>query len=243
MKPPRPVRAAPVRRAARARRVPLILLSLCALTLPLPGCSTTREAYYNAWERFGGYAKRERLVDNVKEARTEQVEAKEQFADALQQFKSVAVNFDGGDLEKVYNKLNGEYQDAEKQAGQVRDKITGVKRVATALFDEWKGEIAEIKDDPALQRQSRELLDQTRANYDQMIRRMDAASASMDPVLAKFKSRVLYLKHSLNAQAIASLRGIEVELGDDIDALVRQMEASIAEADQFISQMDAGKGS
>ena len=224
-------------------RTVLLLLALVGLILPLPGCSSTREAYYNAWERFGGYAKRERLVDNVKEARKEQVEAKEQFADALQQFKAVAVNFDGGDLEKIYNKLNGAYQDAEKQAGQVRDKITGVKRVAAALFEEWKGEIAQIKDDPTLQDRSRDLLEQTRSNYDQMIARMDAASASMDPVLTKFKSRVLYIKHSLNAEAIASLRGIEVELGDEIDTLVRQMEASIAEADQFISQMDAGKGS
>jgi hypothetical protein len=202
------------------------------------GCSTTRKAYYNAWEKFG-YAKRERLVDNVKEARQEQVEAKQQFASALEQFKSV-VNFDGKDLEKVYDKLNDEYQDSEKQADAVRDKITGVKRVASALFTEWQGEIGEIKDDPTLQRRSRELLDQTRGNYDQMIQRMDAAAGSMDPVLTKFKSRVLFLKHSLNAEAIASLRGTEVELGNDIDELIRQMEASIAEADAFISQIESG---
>src|SRR5687768_4914141 len=96
------------------------------LLLPAAGCSTTREAYYNAWENFGGYAKRERLSDNVKEARQEQVEAKEQFADALEQFRSV-VNFQGsGDLEKLYAKLQREHQDSEKQAASVRDKITGV---------------------------------------------------------------------------------------------------------------------
>lgn len=111
-------------------------------TLVIPaGCSTTRKAYCNAWEKFGGYAKRERLVDNVKEARQEQVEAKQQFSSALEQFKSV-VNFEGGQLEKVYNKLDKEYQASDKQAGVVREKITGVKRVASALFTEWKGESA-----------------------------------------------------------------------------------------------------
>ena len=218
-------------------RIP-ILAALIGLTLLPAGCSTTREAYYNAWEK-AGYAKRERLVDNVKEARQEQVEAKQQFANALEQFRSV-VNFQGGDLEKAYNKLNDEYQASEKQADQVREKITGVKRVAAALFDEWKGEISEIQGDPSLQRQSRELLDETRDNYGEMIERMDTAAGSMDPVLAKFKNRVLYLKHNLNARAIASLRDVELELGNDIDELIRQMEASIAEADEFISQIDAG---
>ena len=218
-------------------RFPIVGLLGAMMLLPA-GCGTTRKAYYNTWEKFG-YAKRERLVDNVKEARQEQVEAKEQFASALEQFKTV-VNFQGGDVEKVYNKLNDEYEDSEKQAAEVREKITGVKRVSAALFEEWKGEIAEIEGDPALQRQSGDLLEQTRGNYDQMIQRMDAAAASMDPVLAKFKSRVLFLKHRLNANAIASLRGTEVELGEDIDALIRQMEASIAEADEFISQIDAG---
>lgn len=218
---------------------PALAATLIGLALLPAGCSTTRKAYYSAWEKFGGYAKRERLVDNVKEARREQVEAKQQFASALEQFKSV-VNFEGGELEKVYNKLDKEYQASDKQAAEVREKITGVKRVATALFDEWKGEIGEIQGDPTLQRQSRQLLEQTRDSYEQMIQRMDAAAASMDPVLTKFKNRVLFLKHNLNARAIASLRGTEVDLGKDIDELIRQMEASIAEADAFIAQIESG---
>lgn len=217
---------------------------VCCISLGLSaGCATTRKAYYNAWEKVG-YAKRERLVDNVKEARAEQVEAKKQFANALEEFKSV-VNFQGGDLEKVYNRLDKEYKRSESQAGSVRDKITGVKRVATALFTEWEGEIKEIKGDPSLQEQSRKLHDQTKSNYDEMITRMDAAAATMDPVLQKFKNRVLFLKANLNAQAIASLKGTELELGGDIDKLIREMEASIAEADQFIAGLEGsgeGKG-
>src|SRR5215218_1681906 len=99
------------------------------------GCATTRKAYYNAWEKFG-YAKRERLVDNVKAARQEQVEAKQQFASALDQFKSV-VNFNGGNLETMYNKLDKQYQRCESQAGDVKGKIASVKNVAQSLFKEW----------------------------------------------------------------------------------------------------------
>ena len=199
------------------------------------GCATTRKAYYNAWEKFG-YAKRERLVDNVKAARQEQVDAKQQFASALEQFKSV-VNFSGGDLEKLYNKLDKEYQRCETEAGQVKGKIQSVKNVAQALFTEWQDEIGQIKDDPSLQQQSRSLLDRTRNSYNDMIQRMDSAAATMDPVLTKFKNRVLFIKHNLNAQAIASLKGTELELGGDIDRLIKEMNASIAEADAFIAEV------
>ena len=216
--------------------------ALIALLMLLPtvvGCQTTRNAYYNAWEKYGGYAKRERLVDNVKAARAEQVEAKKEFTTALQQFKSV-VNFQGGNLEATYNKLNSDYQQCEAQAEEVRDKIKSVKTVADALFSEWKGDIAEMSD-PQLKTANQKLMDQTKQNYKEMIARMDAAAASMDPVLRSFKDRVLFLKGNLNAMAIASLKGKEVELGGDIDKLLKQMDASIKEADEFIAQLEPPK--
>jgi hypothetical protein len=65
---------------------------------------------------------------------------------------------------------------------------------------------------------------------------MDQAAATMDPVLKRFRTRVLFIKSNLNAQAIASLAGTEVELGGDIERLIKEMEASIAEADRFIAE-------
>jgi hypothetical protein len=116
-----------------------------------------------------------------------------------------------------------------------------VKHVAGALFDEWQGEIAQMKDDPSLQSQSKDLYAKTHQNYDQLVRRMDAAAATMDPVLTKFHNRVLFIKANLNAQAIASLQGTELELGGDINNLIKEMEASIAEADRFIAQVQSSK--
>ena len=224
-------------RLTRLALVALLPAGLCGLGGADGGCSATRSAYYNAWEKLG-YAKRDRLVDNVKAARQEEDGAKQQFASALQQFKSV-VNFQGGDLEATYNKLNDQYESCESRAGKVNSKIDAVKHVAVALFDEWKGEIGEMGSDPSLQQKSQELYDKTHRNYDEMITRMDAAAAKMPPVLAKFKDRVLFIKHNLNAQAIGSLKGTELELGGDVDGLIKEMNASIAEADNFIAQVQA----
>src|SRR5277367_4936299 len=84
------------------------VLSSLLLATAAAGCAETREVYYDAWEKIG-YAKRDRLVDNVKSARDSQQDAKQQFASALDQFKSV-VNFKGGDLEALYDKLNDSYK-------------------------------------------------------------------------------------------------------------------------------------
>lgn len=211
------------------------IISTCILAM-IAGCQTTREAYYNTWENFGGYAKRERLVDYVQKASAEQTEAKEQFTTALEQFKSV-VNFDGGDLEKMYNKLNKEYEACADQADDVRGRITSVRNVGTAMFTEWKGEINEITD-ASLRGKSQSLYDKTEVSYNELLKRMDSAAAAMNPVLTSFKDRVLFIKSNLNAQAIASLKGTEMELGKEIDGLITQMEASIAEADKFIKEIN-----
>jgi hypothetical protein len=56
-------------------------------------------------------------------------------------------------------------------------------------------------------------------------------------VLTAFRDRVLYLKHNLNAQAVASLQGQVLELDADVTKLIAEMEASIREANEFIDAM------
>src|SRR5690606_22201693 len=79
-------------------------LTAFAAALLAAGCST---AYYQALEAIG-IEKRDILVDRVEDARDAQNDAKAQFQSALDQYRSV-IGFDGGDLEEVYDRLNGSY--------------------------------------------------------------------------------------------------------------------------------------
>ena len=56
----------------------------------------------------------------------------------------------------------------------------------------------------------------------------------MPPVLARLKDQVLFLKHNLNAQAIGSLEGVSTELQGDVEDLLKELERSISEANEFI---------
>lgn len=206
-------------------RVSVVVGALGVLT----ACSSV---YYSALEKVG-LEKREILVDRVESARDAQGEAQKQFKDALERFKAL-VGYDGGDLEKRYEILSDEYDDSRKQAEAVRERIAGVKDVAGALFREWERELEEYSD-PSLKRRSRSQLDDTRARYDQLVRAMDRAAESMDPVLAMLRDQTLFLKHNLNARALASLSGTADQLQADVARLVKQMQAAIAEANRFLA--------
>jgi hypothetical protein len=205
----------------------LCVIALCSLA----GCSTV---YYNTMEKFG-IAKREIMVDRVKAARTSQKEAKQEFANALEQFRSV-VQFKGGNLEAKYNKLNAALQRSERQSQAVKDRIDAVEDVSEALFREWKAELKQYTN-AALRRSSEQKLQDTRARYQQLIAAMRAAESRMEPVLQPLREQVLYLKHNLNAQAIGALTDELALVQSQVDRLVADMEKSIAEADAFIATL------
>jgi len=209
-----------------ARHLPLI-----ALTLLLTGCASTGIAVR---EKLGT-PKREQLVDRVDETREAQESAKEQFASTLDELKSLTT-FDGGELESAYNRLKRQLDRSESRAEKVRDKITAVDRVAKALFSEWESELNEYSTD-ALRRASEQQLDETRDRYGDVITAMRRAESKMDPVLRAFNDQVLFLKHNLNARAIASLDSTLNELESEIAVLIADMEASIDEANAFIDDM------
>lgn len=203
------------------------LFLLAAVT----GCQS---AYYSAWEKLG-YHKRDILKERVVEARDEQQAAGEQFKDALTRLKEIS-GYQGGELEAKYNKLKASYDDAASRAAAVGSRIRGVEDVAGALFAEWEKEIAQIGT-PALAADSRTKLSQTRARYEQMHAALVKAEGTMAPVLRQLNDYVLYLKHNLNAQAIASLSGTSATIQTDISNLISQMNQSIAEADAFVKTL------
>ena len=203
-----------------------------AFILNLSGCST---AYYAAYEKFGVY-KRDLLKKRVIEARDDQKQAQAQFKDALTRLKEIT-KFEGGNLEKTYNQLKGEYEDCAAQAGTVHKRIREVEAVAGDLFAEWEKEDAEIST-PSLRNASRQQLTDTKRRYEELHNALVNAEEAMTPVLKQFNDYVLYLKHDLNAQAIASLKGEAASITTEISRLIEQMNRSIAQADQFVKGMN-----
>lgn len=223
--------------ANRATTV-LLTLVLAAAAIGVSGCSSAGIAMR---EKVFGQAKRDQLVARVEDARDAQDAAKKQFASALEEFIAVTnVNADPNvaALESRYKKLRSDYDRSETKAGAVKDRITSVENVANALFKEWNAELSQYQS-AQLRASSQQQLNETQSRYQQLLSAMKSAEGKMQPVLAAFKDQVLFLKHNLNARAIASLQGTATQIQNDVGGLIREMEASIAEANSFISQMQS----
>lgn len=211
------------------------LLLLGFALLALVGCQS---AYYSAMEKVGLH-KRDILIDRVEDARDSQQQAKEQFKDALERYRSV-VQVQGGELEERYEALNSEFEASENSALDVRNRIEAVEDVANALFKEWKQELGEYSN-ASLKAASAKDLERTQKDYRLLLQRMKAAEKRIDPVLDVLRDQVLFLKHNLNARAIGALQGEYRTLEGNVDQLLADMQRAIDEADVFIRQLQSNK--
>ncbi len=210
-------------------RSALIPVLVCLILIT--GCRST---YYATYEKFGVY-KRDLLKKDVLKARDAQAGAQQQFKDAMTRLKEIT-KFDGGDLEKNYIALKKDYSECASRAEAVHKRVREVETVSADLFAEWEKEIQQIGT-ASLRDASKQQLTTTRQKYGGLHSALKSAEESMDPVLKQFNDYVLYLKHNLNAQAIASLKGEATNIQTEISRLIEQMNQSIARADEFVKSM------
>ena len=206
-------------------------LLLVSIVVFLAACQS---AYYAAWEKVG-VEKRDILVDRVEDAKDSQEEAQQQFSSALEEF-STLINFDGGELQEVYEQLKDQFEASEESADLVTSRIDKVESVAEALFDEWQDELEKYTN-ATLKRDSQRKLKDTQRRYKSLLSAMRRAESKMPPVLEALEDNVLYLKHNLNASAIGALQGEFNGIKREINQLVSEMNKAISESNNFISSM------
>ncbi|MFT7511096.1 MAG: hypothetical protein ACI9QL_000299 [Candidatus Omnitrophota bacterium] len=92
-----------------------MMLMVCVV-LGASSCSSVRKVQYGVMEKFGVH-KRDLLVDRVEDARDAQRNASDSIQDAYKRFAGL-VQFDGGDLESVYNRLKKSVDQSEASPGK-----------------------------------------------------------------------------------------------------------------------------
>ncbi|ELV8760154.1 DUF2959 domain-containing protein [Vibrio fluvialis] len=207
------------------------LLAIFLSIFTLTGCQS---AYYSAMEKVG-YHKRDIMVDRVEAAQESQKDAQQDLTSALEAL-SAFTQFDGGELESAYERINDQYQQSEAAAADVHERIAAIEDVADALFEEWQGELA-LYTSSKLRLASEQKLNTTKVSYQTMLKAMKRAEQKMTPVLNTLRDNTLYLKHNLNASAVGSLQGEFATLEQDIRTAITQMNAAIKESDQFLAHL------
>lgn len=191
--------------------------------------------YYHSRESLLGHHKRDIVVIQVEQTCNSLINTRNQFEDALQQFKDI-VNIRDTSLEQRYQLLQRQYDFCKSKTDDVRHRILAIEEVSGSLFKEWNEELGQYSN-RTLRTKSRKQLKASKQQYTRLIKTMRKAESRIHPVLSAFKDQVLFLKHNLNAQAIAALQHEFIEIGIDISQLIEVMEITIKEASQFVSTL------
>jgi hypothetical protein len=206
----------------------------CILLLPSLFVSGCNSIYYAAMEKLGR-EKRDILVKRILTVKKDQQQTGEQLKSTLEVFKEVT-GFEGGDLEKTYNRLHDSLDHSQDRAKELHNHVNSVDDVAKRMFSEWKGEITDMRN-VTLKRQSQTLLTNAQRQHSGYMRQMRATEAKITPVLQGFNDQVVFLKHNLNARAISSLKKTSADLDLQANDLVREINDSSKEADQYIKTL------
>lgn len=194
--------------------------------------------YFQTREAIGE-PKRRIVLTQVGEACGSLQDTRDAFADALERFNHLATSGEAA-LEHKYYLLNRQYLFCCSRSEAVSQRIRAIEEVSEALFREWEKELGEYQS-RTLRNHSKNQLKLAKQHYAKLIKAMHKAEAKIQPVLAAFKDQVLFLKHNLNARAIASLQQEFIAISLDISQLLAAMEQIIAEANQFVTVLSLPK--
>jgi len=200
------------------------------------GSALVDETWMKGLELIGN-SKKDILVDRVTAAKDSQQEVAETFTSALEEFKALT-GFDGGELETKYNRLNDAYERSKGAADKIRKHNTKVARASDRMLNEWRDELDEYTD-RTIKRKSQEKLQATQKHCERLIDALMAAEERIKPVEQSLKEHVLFLKHNLNSEALASLDGELEKVSTDVDLLIDDMQASIDEATELINDLES----
>ncbi|HYI95449.1 MAG TPA: DUF2959 family protein [Bryobacteraceae bacterium] len=214
--------------------------ALAVLATSLLGGVACGRLYYASMEKLGK-EKRDILVKRIVDGKKDQEEAREQIKTTLESFKELT-GFDGGNLEKVYNELNSDYEAAKSRADDVTNRIKSIEQVSQDLFNEWAKEIDEMGD-ASLKSRSRAMLRDAQSRQKQYMTAMHATERKMQPVIRAFHDQVLFLKHNLNARAIKSLKTTLIKMDKEVEVLVADIDRSMKESDAFVQTLLAAETS
>lgn len=219
----------PVRRPAWPRGAALGVL--LALAVGGSGCTTVK---YSALEKVGIH-KRDILVDRVEEARDAQAETRDDVVSAYEQLAAL-IGHDGGELEKKYTRLKKAVDRSREATDDLDARLDAIDQVSGDLFAEWESELDEYSS-ASLRADQERKLGIARRQFAAMRSRMQTARDRVDPVMAVLNDNVLFLKHSLNAQALSALRGQAAAIEAQVTTLIQDMQTAIDDADAFIASL------
>lgn len=133
------------------------------------------------------------------------------------------------DWKKIYNEFAVHIDDADRH-------ISELNKIADDLFAEWAQE-AEMISDSNLKSRSLDKLQDTKEHYQDIQEHLIDKRANAQDITIKLRDRVLFIKHSLNAESLEVLQEEASDIETDMEDMRDDMEKELVQLNDFIGTL------
>lgn len=198
-------------------------LSICLLAAACAGPSERSESVEQVDE----------LLTRIERVQAETAVAKDAVHAALGELCTlVSPNFNG-DAAAEFAKFLTASQTSEDQAETLRDAVEPMKDAADDLFQRWTKDMEAFGNSKMRQR-SQTRLDETRTRFQSILGATQSAQIALDAFHDDMRDHALFLRHDLNAAAVASIRSDVRALNEQIQGLDTRFDATTAAARAYV---------
>jgi len=210
------------------RAVALALLSLTATACQALGGSPLL---------FGGSdTPQEDLVDSVRAADEEAVEARTDFDAAFALYQRVTTP-QAAELDDLADDFADAIESCRERFEDLATRRTKVDEEATTLFQGWNEELGRYSLE-LMREKSAAMLADTEKRTERVTKALERLQTRMEPVVKKLEDYALFFHHNLNPRAIATLEDTYKDFDAEYRALVSELEKTRAEITQFLANFE-----
>lgn len=202
------------------------LLVMLALLITAPGVVQAQSS---------GHKQTDKLISKSNDTITAIRSTKMQVEETLAGYNAI-IEGKVPDNRKAYKKLSNDIRKCDNQANKVRANIDAMEVAADTYFSDWKNNLAAISD-PDLRAKSEQRLNETKANYSEILKAAEKAGSEFKPFLTSLNDQVTFLGHDLNPSAIADLKDEAAELNAQSEKVFKAVDGTIETASKYTNSI------
>ncbi len=209
-----------------------LLLGLLAPTLP--SCRSREPAPFETFTRN----KLAAVVRGLESARDAQVLARDQLVKTLDAIRRDA--WTGAVPDDAYDLIRRMRSTCESRSTSAHQRIRQASLRGDEYFGQWSRELEDY-DDTDLRASGRRARNDLKARFDETIRALKAAEATIEPVLTVIDDQVLFIKHHRGQQALPERPTPTIDPPAQADALINLTRLAELQVDDFFDGVSIEK--
>ncbi len=220
------VKTEPEEAVVAASTTPRTLASALSIWLLATACAGTSE-------RSQSIDQVDELLRRIERVQAETAVAKESAHSALNELCTLVSPGFQGDAAMAFAKFIAASETSEEQGENLRDSVDPMRDAADDLFRRWTKDM-EAFGNSRMRQRSQTRLDETRTSYQGIVGATQAAQIALDAFHDDLRDHATFLRHDLNANSVASLRGDVRDLREQFEGLEVRFDATVAAARAYV---------